>query len=191
MSKYKETYGYPKADISVFRDVVHILPPKDDGPTNDEGVPTWSHDYALKFRTILAYPEVIEKKHIQEDVENFVADMRAWYDEEGIEGRMSRQQFSTFLKAQEDRSQDLMQRVAEHFAHDLQEVPCNRCGAMVWVDEWRGSYAKNQCAGCSKKCYDCGAENSYECIRSSRRTRVPNIYKCTECGHRKEGIITG
>lgn len=75
-------------------------------------------------------------------------------------------------------------------------VPCNRTKELFEIPKWgtpTGSYVATVSAEQKDKCPNCGAPKSdnWECVRSSRRTRVPNTYKCTECGHTKKGITTG
>lgn len=164
MSKYEAQYGYPKADISTFSSNVHLLPPKVDGRTDDDGIPEFTHDYSLKESTILEHPETIEDDDLRAEVEDA-----------------------------DDLTQDQLRRVAEHFAHDQEEVPCNVCGVMIWIDEWAGYYARNKCADCASSCSNCGADLSEtkELVRRERSVRLGNLYKCSECGHSWRGIATG
>lgn len=172
MAKYKGQYGYPKADISAYgySNVVHILPPKEDGPTDENGKPVHTHDYALSGDTILEHSDTIQDERLRKEVE--IAGTAGEY------GHLP---------------EDLLKRVGEHFAHDVEAVPCNTCGKLIWVDEWAGMYARNKCNVCNGKCSNCGADRDEHevLISSSNRTRVPNKYKCEKCGHIREGIITG
>lgn len=168
MSRYNATYGYPKADLSIFSDTVHILPPKTDGRTDDDGIPEFTHDYALKEQTIREYSDRIQDDELRADVE------------------------------QADKcSDELKEAVGIHFAHELEKVPCNRCGAMVWVDNWAGKYARNKCADCASKCPECGAKlkETKVCLESPRSTRRGNKYQCDPeqggCGRTWRGISTG
>lgn len=164
MSRYQAEYGYPKADISVFDSNVHLLPPRVDGPTTDDGLPRDTDDYSLKASTILEYPETIQDDDLRAEIED-----------------------------SDDLSKDQLRRVAEHFAHDLESVPCNYCGSMVWVDEWRGYFARHKCVDCASSCSNCGADlsDTKELVRRERSVRLGNKYKCSECGHSWRGIATG
>lgn len=73
---------------------------------------------------------------------------------------------------------------------------CNRTHELFTLGEWArltGSYVNTISDDSANSCPNCGAPKSdyWECIRSSRRTRVPDRYKCTNCGTMKSGITTG
>lgn len=76
------------------------------------------------------------------------------------------------------------------------EILSNRSGEYFPIPEWgrpTGSYVATVAASESGKCPECGASKKehWELVSSSRRTTVPNKYKCNACGYRKSGITTG
>jgi len=76
------------------------------------------------------------------------------------------------------------------------QVVCNRTNALFPIGEWScptGSYVNTISDVFDGTCPECGADkdDNWECISSSNRTRVPNKYKCTECGATRNGITTG
>mgnify|MGYP000019879876 CR=1 FL=1 len=76
------------------------------------------------------------------------------------------------------------------------EVPSNRSHEWFPIPHWgvpTGSYVATVSESESGSCPECGADKDdhWECTRSSRRTRVPNNYRCTKCGHTQKGITTG
>jgi predicted RNA-binding Zn-ribbon protein involved in translation (DUF1610 family) len=90
---------------------------------------------------------------------------------------------------------DLMLELGEWFAREGWAV-CSRTDALFPAPEWStptGSYVATISAVHGGKCPNCGADKSenWECIKSSNRTRVPNKYKCQECGTTRNGITTG
>jgi rubredoxin len=94
-----------------------------------------------------------------------------------------------------DEAPGVMQDVAEELARQ-DTMLCNRSGDLFTLGEWgrpSGSYVATVSADESRRCPRCGApkDEFWECIRSSRRTRVPNRYKCQNCGKTKTGITTG
>lgn len=73
---------------------------------------------------------------------------------------------------------------------------CNRTKKLFTLGEWSaptGSYVATVASDEANRCPRCGApkEEYWECIRSSRRTRVPNKYQCQNCGKTRSGITTG
>jgi predicted RNA-binding Zn-ribbon protein involved in translation (DUF1610 family) len=73
---------------------------------------------------------------------------------------------------------------------------CNREHELFTLGEWArptGSYVNTISDDSANQCPNCGAPKSeyWKCTRKSRRTRVPNRYKCTNCGTMKSGITTG
>jgi len=99
----------------------------------------------------------------------------------------------------EDNWQDDDPGVIQDVAEDLARqdtMLCNRTGELFTLGEWgrpSGSYVATVSADESRRCPKCGApkDEFWECIKSSRRTRVPNRYKCQNCGKTKSGITTG
>jgi len=94
-----------------------------------------------------------------------------------------------------DDAPGVIQDVAEELVKQ-DTMLCNRTGELFTLGEWgrpSGSYVATVSADESSRCPKCGAPKSefWECIRSSRRTRVPNKYKCQNCGKTKKGITTG
>lgn len=89
----------------------------------------------------------------------------------------------------------LMAHVAEQLA-ESGVMLCNRSGKLFTLGEWgrpTGSYVATVADDEASRCPECGAPKSeyWECIRSSRRTRVPDKYKCQNCGTTRNGITTG
>lgn len=110
--------------------------------------------------------------------------------------------FDRFMKRDEmsdDEQLQLSLDIGEHFAK-AGVVPSNRTGKLFKIPEWgrpTGSYVATVSAQEAGACPECGADKSKTqvCIKSSRRTRVPNRYKCDPeeggCGRTYEGITTG
>lgn len=76
------------------------------------------------------------------------------------------------------------------------EVPSNRSYSWFQIPNWgtpTGSYVATIAESEAGVCPDCGADKDehWRCVQSSNRTRVPNVYKCEECGNRQKGITTG
>lgn len=89
----------------------------------------------------------------------------------------------------------ILRDVAEALAKE-NVMLCNRSRNLFTLGEWgrpTGSYVATVAADEGNRCPNCGAPKSefWECIKSSRRTRVPNTYKCQNCGKTKKGITTG
>lgn len=89
----------------------------------------------------------------------------------------------------------ILQDVAEALVtQDL--MLCNRTGKLFTLGNWgrsTGSYVATVASDEARRCPNCGApkDEFWECIRSSRRIRVPNKYKCQNCGKTTSGITTG
>lgn len=99
------------------------------------------------------------------------------------------------FKRRWDGNKELLLDVGKWFARDGIAV-CSRTKAFFPIPEWTtptGSYVATVSDVHEGKCPDCGADKDehWECYSSSNRTRVPNKYKCTECGYKKSGITTG
>ena len=94
-----------------------------------------------------------------------------------------------------DDDEGLMLDIARELTEEGLMV-CNRTGDVFEFGNWSaptGSYVCTIKAEEGNRCPKCGApkDKFWECIRSSNRTRVPNKYKCQNCGKTKEGITTG
>lgn len=90
---------------------------------------------------------------------------------------------------------DLLLEAGKWMARDGMAV-CSRSNAFFPIPEWTtptGSYVATISNVYKGKCPECGADKDehWECIKSSNRTRVPNRYKCNECGATRDGITTG
>lgn len=89
--------------------------------------------------------------------------------------------------------------IVQDVARELVEqdlMLCNRTGNLFTLGEWgrpTGSYVATISSDEADRCPNCGApkDEFWKCVRSSRRTRVPNRYKCQNCGKTKNGITTG
>lgn len=115
---------------------------------------------------------------------------------------LSSKLFDRFMRRDEmskDEQIELALDIGEHFAK-AGVVPSNRSGKLFKIPEWgrpTGSYVATISAGESRLCPECGANKNQTqvCIKSSRRTRVPNTYRCDPeeggCGRTYEGITTG
>lgn len=94
-----------------------------------------------------------------------------------------------------DDASGILRDVTEELV-EQEVMMCNRTGDLFTLGEWGytdGAYVATVEADEANRCGNCGAPKSefQKCIRSSRRTRVPNRYKCTNCGNTTEGITTG
>lgn len=90
---------------------------------------------------------------------------------------------------------DTMLELGKFFAK-IGQVPCNRKNVLFDIPVWStptGSYVNTISSVVSNECPKCGTDKDecWECTESSNQTRVPNSYKCTECGFTKKGITTG
>lgn len=150
------------------------------------GLPKWGEEvktdqYLLKGNILDEYPETLEfmADGLKEDFVN-----RHEYD-----GCLSEKEFKV----------NLWLAIGKAFAKEG-FVPSNRSGSPIALGEWgtkTGSYVATVGKAESGQCPQCSAELSQTqtCYSSSRRTRVPNKYKCDKekggCGYRYEGITTG
>lgn len=94
-----------------------------------------------------------------------------------------------------DDDQGILRDVAEQLVRD-DVMLCNRTGTLFTLGEWgrpTGSYVATVADDEANRCPRCGApkDEFWNCIRSSRRTRVPNKYQCDNCGKTQTGITTG
>lgn len=94
-----------------------------------------------------------------------------------------------------DGNKELLLDVGKWFANEGWAV-CSKTKALFPAPEWStptGSYVSTMSDVHSGKCPECGADKDehWECYSSSNRTRVPDKYKCEQCGARRNGITTG
>jgi len=94
-----------------------------------------------------------------------------------------------------DGNSELLREVGHWFGKEGWAV-CSKSEALFPAPEWStptGSYVATISDVYSGKCPECEADKSdnWECISSSNRTRVPNKYKCQNCGATRKGITTG
>lgn len=101
----------------------------------------------------------------------------------------------TAFESRWDGDKDLLLEIGEWFVQNGYAV-CSRSRALFPIPEWStptGSYVATISDVYDGTCPTCGADKDehWECIESSNRTRVPNKYKCNECGVVEKGITTG
>lgn len=106
-----------------------------------------------------------------------------------------RRQFERLDELDDENAVELWLSIGKFFASHG-SVPSNRSGKLIPLGDWgtsTGNYVATVARDEAGKCPNCGADksDSWECYKSSNRTRVPDKYRCTACGYKKSGITTG
>lgn len=179
----------------------------DDDPRYSRGQPEGyervGSQYLLKPKPVFRHMQVLPvspelKRRLAEVLDNGIdwlddgpGSKKDWFDDTTRADKL--------LKYVSDNWRDddpgIVRDVAEELVRE-DVMLCNRTGRLFTLGEWSrptGSYVATVASDEGNRCPNCGApkDEFWECIRSSRRTRVPNKYQCQNCGKTKTGITTG
>lgn len=152
---------------------------KDKDVITAKGLPKWGDEvkttqYLLKGSVLDDHPELFQTDELRE-------------------------RFNERDELDKDVREALWLDVGMHFAR-RGVVPSNRSGQLMPLGGWgrpTGSYVATVTKDEAGSCPECGMSKSdtQTCVSSSRRTTVPNKYKCDPakggCGRQYKGITTG
>lgn len=168
-----------------------------------DGYARQGSQYLLKPKPVFSHMQVLPistevKVRLAEVLDNGITWLdegegaeKDWFDDTSRKDKLLKYASNNW----KDEAPGVIQDVAEELVQQ-DTMLCNRTGDLFTLGEWgrpSGSYVATVSADQSSRCPKCGApkDEFWECIRSSRRTRVPNKYKCQNCGKTKKGITTG
>lgn len=184
---------------------VELYVPDDDPnyrPGQPDGYERTNGQYLLKPKTVFRNVDSLPlSDDLRLDVMNVLNDAVEWVQEgagsekEWFDSTTRKEKLLHYVDNVWDNDDALIREVAEELVRQNVMV-CNRTGDLFTLGEWgrtTGNYVATVASDETNRCPKCGApkDEFWECIKSSRRTRVPNKYKCQNCGKTKKGITTG